>query len=433
MGILSCAIEGTPRFYSPCMIQDSINHGVNWIYTFTETLYVYEYKVLYFTFLDSIFDDSFDFYFNTMWYFTLVSSPLQLFFSFLLDHYVRFNLVHFHFLDNWYKAYLASLDSSLALIFFPELSLIKSKILSDYYVNYFTDMTGFIYDLVDNESFITPIMYVPQTLTILYAMTVLVMFYFSYYSSSVKEESTIDADYLSMSSTVESEKELGALDDLILTLLVFIYIFGWYFYLNCWTIVSINPELVLVFYLLPGLYYIIFSVPTYLCYDFGIFFLAYLRGVGPSPVLLAELMYDYIAFAVFYIKLFVQGVRLLLMIATYTSMHDLILFFSYDQKLFLGSELLWEDSSNLYVSSGSWSYFFLFSLPGYVLYWMYELLHTFFLVTAQLVAFFAMVFWLFLFLYTFFVFEQVETYFKDKRAKRKKMFNDLLNLKNKNN
>jgi len=87
-------------------------------------------------------------------------------------------------------------------------------------------MTGFIYDLVDNESFITPIMYVPQTFIILYAITMLVMFYFSYYSSSVKEESTVDADYLAMSSTVESEKELGALDDLILTLLVFIYIFG---------------------------------------------------------------------------------------------------------------------------------------------------------------------------------------------------------------
>jgi hypothetical protein len=94
----------------------------------------------------------------------------------------------------------------------------------------------------------------------------------------------------------------------------------------------------MVFYLFPCLYYVILSVPTYLSYDFGIFFLAYLRGVGPTPVFLAELMYDYIAISAFYMRLFVQAVRFVLMTLTYVSMHDLILFFSYDQKMMLGSE-----------------------------------------------------------------------------------------------
>jgi hypothetical protein len=98
------------------------------------------------------------------------------------------------------------------------------------------------------------------------------------------------------------------------------------------------PELTLVFFLFPGLYYIIIGIPTFLIYDFGIFFLAYLRGVGPSPVLLFELMYDYIAVIIFYTRILVQGVRLVLMIFTYASMHDLILFFSFSQKIFLGSE-----------------------------------------------------------------------------------------------
>ena len=35
--------------------------------------------------------------------------------------------------------------------------------------------------------------------------------------------------------------------------------------------------------------------------------------------------------------------------------------------------------------------------------WVYEVFHTFFVVTGQLVAYFAMIFWLFLFLFTFFV------------------------------
>jgi hypothetical protein len=58
---------------------------------------------------------------------------------------------------------------------------------------------------------------------------------------------------------------------------------------------------------------------------------------------------------------------------------------------------------------------------------MYELLHTFFVVTAQFVAFFAMVFWLFLFLYTMFVIEQQEKFFQEKKEKRKAIFKKIFN------
>lgn len=49
------------------------------------------------------------------------------------------------------------------------------------------------------------------------------------------------------------------------------------------------------------------------------------------------------------------------------------------------------------------------------MYFIYELLHTFFVVTAQFFAFIGMVFWLFFFLYTFFVFEPQEAYLSSKR------------------
>jgi hypothetical protein len=117
------------------------------------------------------------------------------------------------------------------------------------------------------------------------------------------------------------------------------------------------------------------------------------------------------------------------MIATYMSMHDLIVYFSYDRKFILGCEDIWEQKAYTNATLGSVSYFFLFQLPGIILYWMYEVFHTFFVVTAQFTAFFAMVFWLFLFLYSFFVFEKIETYFKDRREHRKKLINELINLK----
>jgi hypothetical protein len=128
------------------------------------------------------------------------------------------------------------------------------------------------------------------------------------------------------------------------------------------------PELVLVFYFLPILYFIIFGIPTFLIYDFGIFFLVYLRGVGSSSNLISELMFDYIAVLIFYTRILVQGIRLVLMLFTYLSMNDLILFFNFDQSLFIGSEYFWDELLSLSMTFNSLSYFIFFGLPGRLLY-----------------------------------------------------------------
>jgi hypothetical protein len=80
------------------------------------------------------------------------------------------------------------------------------------------------------------------------------------------------------------------------------------------------------FYLFPFLYYIILVIPVSLAYDFGLFFVAYLRGVGGSPVIFVELMYDYIMFSAFYIRLIVQNVRLILMTFTFAAFHEVVIF-----------------------------------------------------------------------------------------------------------
>jgi hypothetical protein len=117
------------------------------------------------------------------------------------------------------------------------------------------------------------------------------------------------------------------------------------------------------------------------------------------------------------------------MISTYASMHDVVLYFSFGQKMFLGAETFWEELNSVSITLDSMSYFFLFSVPGRFIYWIYEILHTFFVVTVQFAAFFAIVFWLFLFLYTFFVIEKQENYFTEKRLFRKKLYTYLYNLK----
>ena len=53
--------------------------GVDWLYTHVETLYMYDYKVLYFWLLNSVYDESIDFFFLSIWYVSLQVSALQLF------------------------------------------------------------------------------------------------------------------------------------------------------------------------------------------------------------------------------------------------------------------------------------------------------------------------------------------------------------------
>lgn len=37
--------------------------GIDWVYTYVETLYMYDYKVVYFWLLNNIYDESMDFFF----------------------------------------------------------------------------------------------------------------------------------------------------------------------------------------------------------------------------------------------------------------------------------------------------------------------------------------------------------------------------------
>jgi hypothetical protein len=52
------------------------------------------------------------------------------------------------------------------------------------------------------------------------------MFYFSYYSSSVKEESLIDLDHALVNVTLEAEEEIASMDDILMAFIVIFYVFG---------------------------------------------------------------------------------------------------------------------------------------------------------------------------------------------------------------
>jgi hypothetical protein len=72
--------------------------------------------------------------------------------------------------------------------------------------------------------------------------------------------------------------------------------------------------------------YAIGLAPFKFLYNFGIAFSSYLRGASASSVFTLELVFDFIVAFALFIRLFVQAVRLLLILFVYCSIHDLVLY-----------------------------------------------------------------------------------------------------------
>jgi len=254
-------------------------------------------------------------------------------------------------------------DSTYIFIYNPELLFLKKQLIGDY-LPFFSNLFIILNEGVLVESLTSPIIIIPQFLFLSYFAIIFISFYFNYFLTPTKEESLIDNDYLINSMTVESEKEITAFDDMILATIVLIYVFGWYFYVHCWSLVSSLPEIGFLFYLFPGLYFIILGIPAAVLYDCGIYFVTYLQGASKSSVFIVELVADYIQILIFYTRISVQGVRLVMMLGTFASCHEFVMFFTIPQKAFIASEFFWEEFGNVPTTLSGFSYFFFNVLPG---------------------------------------------------------------------
>jgi hypothetical protein len=67
-------------------------------------------------------------------------------------------------------------------------------------------------------------------------------------------------------------------------------------------------------------------VPFLFLYNFGTAFVCFLRGASASSVFTFEVLFDVIVSLALFIRLFIQAVRLLLILFVYCSVHDAILY-----------------------------------------------------------------------------------------------------------
>ena len=155
-------------------------------------------------------------------------------------------------------------------------------------------------------------------------------------------------------------------------------------------------------------------------------YLVFLRGCGSYTSIFSELMYDYINIGSFYVRLCVQWVRLLLMYLTFIVMHDTIVFCHFNENFFIFfSEFIWDEISNIYVTFNS-IFYLIFDLVYSVIFRLiFELVHTLFVCTAQLIAFFAIVFWFFFFFIHIFCFNQIWKLFFKKKGFKENYFKSL--------
>lgn len=234
------------------------------------------------------------------------------------------------------------------------------------------------------------------------------------------EDWLIDLDFMLSTTTAEAEKEVFSMEDASsVVLLLFIFFacyFGFFVVNGCF----VYLEYLSIMLPVPLVLMSLLTVPLNLLLDFGLCFVAYLRGASNTGSLFLELVYDYIGVVAFFTRLCVQVIRILLMAVVYVIMHDVVVVFYVPQRASLYGDSFWEELTLIEPTLGSLTFFFLIVLPARLAYWTYEVLHTFFVVTAQFAAFFTIVFWLFLLFYSFFVLERVENHLSQKREARRK-------------
>ncbi len=406
----------TDVFYTNNPITDVYFSSLELIYNYTTKTFLYSFEVTFFNFLNIYGNYSIDSIFIIILEFIINLSSFQLFFSVLLDLIISNDLYKNFFLSEWYKCFISYQSISLYFIYHPELIFLLNFINNEFNIN---SLNISYIDLIDYTSWVTPSIQFIDMLFSFYLVIFLLLLYFSYYNNYSKENNTIDSDYLNTWVLVESEKEVGSLDDLLLALLIVANLFGWFFYIYIWNYLNQYPELLLSFYLFPFLIFLMVGVPVLLIIDFGSCFLVFIRGGSANQMFLPELIYDYINVGAFFLRLCLQLVRLFLMFLTYAAMCDVFFFDHNLGKGLLSLENIWNDVSILSISLNSFFYVISDILPKMFIRFLFEIGHTIAVCSIQFTAFFAIVFWFFLFLYTFFCALKLEFYFKDKRCQRK--------------
>lgn len=146
-----------------------------------------------------------------------------------LTFLLLFSLPYF---DGFFKNLYSSYELKNLFIFHPEYLFFFKNMLFNYYYSYSTNLYLSNYNFVLDESFLSAYLMISQMLFIYFLVLFFLITYFTYFNNANSEDNIIDHDYLAYNVTIESEEEIGSMDDMILTCTILLYIFLWFFWIH---------------------------------------------------------------------------------------------------------------------------------------------------------------------------------------------------------
>lgn len=399
------------------------------MYTYIESSQIYTIKIKFSNKLNNFLNDATNWVLYSTWFSIIQSKIPNVVKTTIIDIYTSTHFFNIKSFDEWCRNFITNNGVSGFIASHPELILVHNQTLIDYIFNTNSIKQISFFNFNNLQLFNSAVLYFPQFLFISHLIFMIISFYMTYYTTQGKEESTIDSDYTWSSLSVESEKELGPLDDLLTPIITIVYLFGCYFYIFCWNTLNLIPELSIIIFLFIVLYYIILFMPVLLLYDFGIVYTCYIRGIAPSNLLISELFYDYAAILTFFIRIVAQIIRLILMYVTYALTHDYIVYNDFLGINHMTNDTILEIFSQNNYSLRDYAFHYFVWLPNVLMKHFFEIVHLFFVITGQFIAYISTIFWLFLYLFTTFIIEFHEKFLKERRVRRKKIQNIIQNIR----
>lgn len=283
-------------------------------------------------------------------------------------------------------------DSFFYDIFHPEYLFFKKAENLFFNQEFLTETHFVLVNLYKSYSFTMPFFFSFQFIFGAYGLLFFITLFFSFFNKTNKNNGIFDTEFTFTNLSIEAEKEIFSADDAKYLIILVVIFFGSYF---GFIALATNPfEGLTTFFLglAPVLVLAILGVPVSLLFDFGLFFLVYLRGTAATSSIFFEFIYDYIGITAFFTRIVVQFVRIGLMVAVYAMMHETVSF-EYVTSYFLPmASDLYDNVQNFITSNVTVTNLFVGKIPAQLAYWAYEVFHTFFVVTTQFAAFFTIAF-----------------------------------------
>lgn len=142
-----------------------------------------------------------------------------------MDQLTFLALISLPYFSDFFKNVFNSFELNNIFLFHPEYLFIFKSLIFNYYNTYSSSLYLSNQNMVLDESFISPIMMLPQTFLLYFLVLLFLVTYFSYFNNANSEDNIIDHDYLAFNVTIEAEEEIGSMDDMLLTSVILLYIF----------------------------------------------------------------------------------------------------------------------------------------------------------------------------------------------------------------